>query len=107
MVIKFPQTDHDALHMKKLEPVDMDLSSLLPEITPNYRPLGSYLENSISQTRNKATADYEALSAVISSRNQRYVYFSISIQIFFVYLPGNTAKNSVQIKFKANGRSEK
>lgn len=54
----------------KLEQLDINISSLLPAITPNYRPLGNLTDN-IHQ-RSKVLLDDEALSKVMSSKNQRY-----------------------------------
>lgn len=46
----------------------MDISSLLPEITPNYRPVGL----PIDQPRRFISED-EALSRVMTNKNLRYL----------------------------------
>ncbi|XP_018323300.1 transcription elongation factor B polypeptide 3 [Agrilus planipennis] len=58
----------------KLEPLDINLSSLLPEITPHYRPLGNTTD--IQSLKMKKIADYEALSAGITSKTQRTKVYS-------------------------------
>ncbi|XP_050297213.1 transcription elongation factor B polypeptide 3 [Anthonomus grandis grandis] len=55
-----------------LEPLDINLSSLLPSITPNYRPLNAPLDG---QNR-KLWTDDEALSRVISAKHQRTKVYS-------------------------------
>lgn len=61
----------DLLKQKKLEPLDVNISTLLPEITPNYRPLGHLpLENSHSKN-NKVTTEEEALSAIMYNKISR------------------------------------
>jgi transcription elongation factor B polypeptide 3 len=55
-------------------PTDLNLSSLLPAITPNYRPLGNLL-NSDSQPK-KSLSEYEALSNIMTSKNQRTKVYS-------------------------------
>jgi len=52
---------------EELEPLNInDLSSLLPSITPNYRPLGLPVDHP-----RKGWSDEEALSRVISAKHQR------------------------------------
>lgn len=53
--------------------MDINLSSLLPTITPNYRPLG--IDVGLS-SKLKNMTDEEALSVVISSKNQRTKVYS-------------------------------
>ncbi|KAG5895381.1 hypothetical protein JTB14_029604 [Gonioctena quinquepunctata] len=62
----------ELLMEKELEPLNINISSLLPEITPNYRPLGVSLD---SQPKRVITDD-EALSRVMSNRNQRTKVYS-------------------------------
>lgn len=55
--------------VKLLEPTDINLSSLLPQITPNYRPMNLPVDT--YTLKQKQVAEDEALSYVISSKNQR------------------------------------
>ncbi|RZC34468.1 transcription elongation factor B polypeptide 3 [Asbolus verrucosus] len=57
-----------------LEPIDINLSSLLPTITPNYRPLGNLISS--EPQPKKSLSDYEALSNIITSKNQRTKVYS-------------------------------
>nr|CAD7260319.1 unnamed protein product [Timema shepardi] len=63
----------------KLAPLEMDvdLDSMLPMISPNYRPLGHYpgLE-SPTQKKNRMLTDEEALSKVMYAKNQRTKVYS-------------------------------
>lgn len=52
-----------------LDPIDINLSSLLPAITPNYRPLGNLLHSDIQPK--KIMSESEALQNIITSKNQR------------------------------------
>lgn len=57
----------------ELEPLDINMSSLLPTITPNYRPLGVVLDNNQPK---KMWTDDEALSHVITAKHQRTKVYS-------------------------------
>lgn len=63
----------DLLKEAKLEPLDINLSSLLPPITPNYKPLGFPVADS---PQKRVLTDDEALSRVMSNKNQRTKVFS-------------------------------
>ncbi|KAH1013139.1 hypothetical protein HUJ05_012172 [Dendroctonus ponderosae] len=54
-----------------LDPLDINMSSLLPSITPNYRPLGVTLESS-----RPMYMDDEAFSRVITAKHQRTKVYS-------------------------------
>jgi hypothetical protein len=58
----------------KLEPLDMDvdLDTTLPAISPNYKPLPHYnLLDSPPHRKTKHLTEEEALSQVMSTKNQR------------------------------------
>lgn len=58
------------LKEKKLPPLDISVANLLPEITPNYRPLGNFpLDNGPSKL--KTAAEDEALIAIMNSKISR------------------------------------
>lgn len=65
-----------------MEPVNINLSSLLPEISPNYRPVGFPLDN---QSKKIITED-EALSKVMANKNMRYTYFGIVSLVYLLYI---------------------
>lgn len=59
----------------KFEPLEINISSLLPAITPNYRPVANNpLLN--ENPRHKALTEYETLSNVITSKNARTKVYS-------------------------------
>ncbi|XP_054267864.1 transcription elongation factor B polypeptide 3-like [Macrosteles quadrilineatus] len=61
----------------KLEPLDVDLKSTLPEISPHYKPLPHYSPpDSPAGKRNKQLTQEEALSTIMSNKNQRTKVFS-------------------------------
>lgn len=62
----------DLLKEEPTEPLNVCLSSLLPEITPNYKPLGVSFD---SQPK-RAYTDEEALSRVMTNKNQRTKVYS-------------------------------
>nr|XP_022901595.1 transcription elongation factor B polypeptide 3-like [Onthophagus taurus] len=67
--------------------VDINISSLLPMITPNYRPLANPLYDSMQNlARGKALNDDEALSLVMSQKNQRTKVYSGN-KMFFNSIP--------------------
>lgn len=56
-----------------LDPLDINISSLLPPITPNYRPLGIL---TIDQLAKKPLSEYETLSNAITTKTQRTKVYS-------------------------------
>ncbi|KAJ9574661.1 hypothetical protein L9F63_008193 [Diploptera punctata] len=61
----------------KLEPLDVDLDATLPPITPNYKPLPHYnLLDSPPHRKVKQLSEEEALSRVMSTKNQRTKVYS-------------------------------
>ncbi|GJQ74769.1 EloA [Trypoxylus dichotomus] len=55
--------------------IDINIASLLPPITPNYRPISNpFFDN--GSTRNKVMNDDEALSLVMSQKNMRTKVYS-------------------------------
>ncbi|XP_044263156.1 transcription elongation factor B polypeptide 3-like [Tribolium madens] len=68
------QTVPKLLKEPTLDPIDLNISSLLPPITPNYRPLGNLL-SSDSHTK-KFMSESEALTSIITSKNQRTKVYS-------------------------------
>lgn len=63
------------LKEKKLPPLDISVANLLPEITPNYRPLGNFpLDNGPSKL--KTAAEDEALIAIMNSKISRTKVYS-------------------------------
>ncbi|XP_046674264.1 transcription elongation factor B polypeptide 3-like [Homalodisca vitripennis] len=61
----------------KLEPLDVDLKSTLPEITPHYKPLPHYSPPSSPVTkRSKLWTEEEALSTIMATKNQRTKVYS-------------------------------
>ncbi|CAH1964649.1 unnamed protein product [Acanthoscelides obtectus] len=75
----FDETDEDEnvpalLKQPELEPLNINMSSLLPEITPNYKPLG--LPVDIQQKRFERMTDDEALSRVMTNKNYRTKVYS-------------------------------
>ncbi|XP_057658804.1 transcription elongation factor B polypeptide 3 [Diorhabda carinulata] len=62
----------ELLKEEPIEPLNVCLSSLLPEITPNYKPLGISLD---TQPKRLYTDD-EALSRVMTNKNQRTKVYS-------------------------------
>lgn len=67
----------DLLVEEPREPLNICLSNLLPEITPNYKPTPIILDSQLKKVYN----DDEALSRVMSNKNQRYNLYFI---LFFV-----------------------
>lgn len=57
----------ELLREPKLEPINLNISSLLPEITPNYKPIAL----PIDQPKRLISED-EALSRVMANKNLRY-----------------------------------
>ncbi|CAH0553196.1 unnamed protein product [Brassicogethes aeneus] len=62
------------LLIEPYEPVDLNISSLLPSITPNYRPLGNAV--AVDAPFKRTLTDYEALTHVITTKNQRTKVYS-------------------------------
>ncbi|XP_072398011.1 uncharacterized protein EloA [Diabrotica undecimpunctata] len=58
--------------LKEPEPLNISLSSLLPEISPNYKPLGVSFDNQPK----RIISDDEALSRVMMNKNQRTKVYS-------------------------------
>lgn len=56
-----------------MEPLDINISSLLPPITPNYRPIGIL---TIDQISKKPLSEYETLSNAIATKTQRTKVYS-------------------------------
>lgn len=70
------------------EPLQINISSLLPEISPNYKPVAFPLD---SQPKRFLTPD-EALSQAISNKNIRY-YFSYTdtLNIYLIHVFVNSS----------------
>ena len=61
----------------KLEPLEVDLDSTLPPITPNYKPLPHYnFLDSPPHRKMKQLTEEEALCQVMSTKNQRTKVYS-------------------------------
>ena len=56
----------------KLEALDLDISSTLPEINPNYKPLPHIPESSKRQM--KAMSEEDTMFSIMTTKNQRSVY---------------------------------
>ncbi|EFA12997.1 transcription elongation factor B polypeptide 3 [Tribolium castaneum] len=68
------QTVPKLLKEPTLDPIDLNISSLLPPITPNYRPLGNLLPS--DSHHKKFMSESEALTSIITSKNQRTKVYS-------------------------------
>lgn len=55
----------------KLENLDLDINSTLPEINPNYRPLPHVPENARRNSTTKTITNDEEMFSMMMNKNQR------------------------------------
>lgn len=56
----------------KLEALDLDISSTLPEINPNYKPLPHVPESARRQSK---MSEEDTMFSIMTTKNQRWVKF--------------------------------